>query len=141
MRYTLLILSSLLLMSCTTTKGELSGKSFYHVYLRYTARNEFGKGGGNQQLLLSFGDNSVTLYNVREDTAATENGGHKTSRDSTKMYTAPYHISSGIVIIDSPVIPEARIEGDSLIVSGINITIDGKDLSELFNNALFKAKS
>lgn len=141
MRYILPILTSILLMSCTTAKSELNGKSFNHIYLYYSAMNEYGKGGGNQQLVVTFDNNTVTLCNVYENTEATEDGKYKTTRQLIDKYKASYRISSGIVTIDSPIIPEAKIEGDSLIVPKINITIDGEDLSKLFDNALFEPYS
>ena len=125
-------------MSCTPAKNELNGKSFYHIYLYYSSMNEYGKGGGNQQLVLTFTNDKVTLCDVYEETEATADGKYKTDRNITDSYKASYRISDGVVTIDSPIIPEARIQGDSLIVSKINITIDGEDLSHLFNDALFE---
>lgn len=135
MKYILLIFLSVSTISCITTKNELAGKTFYHTYLYYTAMNEFGKGGGNRHLSLSFTDNSIMLCDIKENSAATESGEHKTTKDTIETYRATYRISSGIITIDSPIIPEVRIEGDTLIAPKININVNGK--SDLFNNAHF----
>lgn len=138
MKHLLAFLAITLLMSSFTEKHNLTGKTFSHTYRYSTTMNEYGKGGGRCYLSLSFGEDSITLRNIRTDTSATESGGYETKSDTISTITVSYRISLDIITTDSPVLPELRVEGDTLVAPQVNIDVNGR--TDLFKNARFTSK-
>lgn len=131
-----LLIIACIVMSCKTQEKQnntFNGKKYEHIYLFSSMANEYGKGGGKHYLFLSFQNDSVTLFNVKNQSQPNEKGEQEVKEDIEEVFISTYSVSSNTIKINNSILPALTIQGDTLIAP----KIDYQAGRAIFNDSRF----